>query len=258
MAVSLWRRSLEEVSLQRRQQAECERAQEALSRVTSCFQQLASSLGSSADDSFLREELHKTRSLAHRISQGLARRLIRLLSASDSAPLHDPVTSNDPTRSSDPAPSSEPAPSSDGQVSERLWVNFLSAMECFLSDLRKVSDLIDQFPLTQRSDRCSLINSGCMDGVLGLAAGVAAVQAPWISLDEDPTPDLQNHIRTLDHDLQHLQQRVPVAFWGVEPSKPLWFQLDLSRAEVDSEQSLEELMTVNTNNDATICCHCCV
>ncbi|XP_072318104.1 regulator of G-protein signaling 9-binding protein-like, partial [Eucyclogobius newberryi] len=212
MAVSLWRRSLEEVSLRRRQLAECERAQEALARVTSCFQQLTSSLGSSADGSFLREELQETRSLVHRISQGLARRLIRLLSTSDSTPLHEPAPHDDPTHSTDPAPSLNPAPSADGQtserrVSERLWVNFLSAMECFLSDLRRASNLIGQFPLTQRSDRRSLVNSGCMDGVVGLAARVAAVQAPWISLDEDPTPNLQNHIRTLDHQLQHLQLR---------------------------------------------------
>uniref|UniRef100_A0A8C6U2N6 Uncharacterized protein n=1 Tax=Neogobius melanostomus TaxID=47308 RepID=A0A8C6U2N6_9GOBI len=236
MAASLWRRSVEEVSLRRRQQVECERAQEALSRVTSCFQQLASSLGSSADGSFLREELHETRALAYRISQGLARRLIRLLSNSDSAV-------------------------GDRKVSERLWVNFLSAMECFLCDLRKACDLIVQFPLSQRSDRRALVNSGCVDGVVGLAARVASVQAPWISLDEDPAPNIQSHIRTLDHQLQNLQLRVPVAFWGVEPTKPLWFQMDLSRSEVDPEQSLEELMTVpvvNANDNNFVCCHFCV
>ncbi|CAL1612933.1 unnamed protein product [Knipowitschia caucasica] len=277
MAVSLWRRSLEEVFLWRQRQAECERAQEALSRVTSCFQQLAASLGGSADNSFLREELHESRGLVHRISQGLARRLIRLMSSSDSASFKDNVKFRDATSSvSDPAPLSSdpcaapnPAPSVDGHLneraaSERLLVNFLSAMECFLFDLRKASDLIGQFPLTKRSDRRALVNTGCLDGVVGLAARVASVQAPWISLNEDPTPTLENHIQTLDQQLQQLQLRVPVAFWAVEPLKPLWFQLNLCRSEVESEQSLEELMSPSEDNKTesslslSVCCHCCV
>lgn len=69
--MSRWRRSVDELTAgRRRQQAECERAQNALSRVTSCFQQLAASLGSSADSSFLREEMDETRALAHRICSG--------------------------------------------------------------------------------------------------------------------------------------------------------------------------------------------
>ncbi len=48
----------------------------------------------------------------------------------------------------------------DRQVSERLWVLFLSALENFLSDLRKACDLIGQFPLAQRYDRRSLVNTG--------------------------------------------------------------------------------------------------
>uniref|UniRef100_A0AAQ5ZGF3 Regulator of G protein signaling 9 binding protein n=1 Tax=Amphiprion ocellaris TaxID=80972 RepID=A0AAQ5ZGF3_AMPOC len=136
--MSRWRRSVDELAARHRQQGECERAQDALSRVTSCFQQLATSLGSSADGSFLRDEMDETRALAHRICSGLSRRLLRLLSESDSAP----------------------SGVEDRQVSERLWVLFLSALDNFLSDLRKASDLIGQFPLTQRCDRRSLVNAG--------------------------------------------------------------------------------------------------
>lgn len=56
--------------MRQRQHVECQRGQEALSRVTSCFQQLAASLGSSADGSFLRDELEETRGLVERLSRG--------------------------------------------------------------------------------------------------------------------------------------------------------------------------------------------
>lgn len=55
---------------------------------------------------------------------------------------------------------SAPSGVEDRQVSERLWVLFLSVLENFLSDLRKARDLIGQFPLTQRYDRRSLVNTG--------------------------------------------------------------------------------------------------
>lgn len=70
-SMSRWRRSVDELAARRRQQWECERAQEALSRVTSCFQQLAASLGSSADGGSLRDEMNETRTLAHRICTGM-------------------------------------------------------------------------------------------------------------------------------------------------------------------------------------------
>lgn len=68
--MSRWRRSVDELTVRRQHKRECERAQEALSRVTSGFQQLAASLGSSADGSFLRDELEDKRVLAHRICTG--------------------------------------------------------------------------------------------------------------------------------------------------------------------------------------------
>ncbi|KAM9757976.1 regulator of G-protein signaling 9-binding protein [Menidia menidia] len=196
--MSRWRRSVDELSGGRRQRGECERAQDALSRVTSCFQQLVASLGSSADNSFLRDELDETRGLAHRICTGLSRRLLRLLA--------------------DGAPSGV----EDRQVSERLWVLFLSAVEVFLSDLRKASHLIGRFPLTQRASRRSLVNTGCLDGVVGVAARVALVQVPWLTLEEVPSPELTNHIAGLEALLGELQLRVPVAVWTVEATLPAW------------------------------------
>lgn len=72
------------------------------------------------------------------LSAGLSRRLVRLLSDCDSAP----------------------SGVEDRRVSERLWVLFLSALENFLSDLRKACSLTQQFPLTRRQDRRLLVNSG--------------------------------------------------------------------------------------------------
>ncbi|XP_075869447.1 regulator of G-protein signaling 9-binding protein isoform X2 [Nelusetta ayraudi] len=221
--MSRWRSSVEEVAARQRQQGECQRGQEALSRVTSCFQQLAASLGSSADGSFLRDELEETRGLVERLSKGVA----------------------------------------DRQVLERLWVHFLSSLESFLSDLRKTRYLIGRFPLSQQSDRRSLVNSGCVDGMVGVAARVAWAQTPWISLGEEQSPDLTNHIAGLESMLLELQLRVrqdpsvclsvcdvslllllqvPVAFWSVEATQPAWAEPD---GELEGrDHSLEELMEV--------------
>lgn len=90
--------------------------------------------------------VHLTLSLLHLpyVSSGLSCRLLRLLSDSDSAP----------------------SGVQDRQVLERLWVLFLSALEHFLYDLRKACDLIGQFPLTERSNRRSLVNTGQLTLVL--------------------------------------------------------------------------------------------
>ncbi|XP_071350825.1 regulator of G-protein signaling 9-binding protein [Trachinotus anak] len=237
--MSRWRRSVDELTARRRQQGECERAQEALSRVTSCFQQLVASLGSSADCSFLRDEINETRVLAHRICSGLSRRLVRLLADCDSTP----------------------SGVEDRQVSERLWVIFLSALENFLFDLHKASDLIGQFPLTQRYDRRSLVNTGCIDGMVGVAARVALVQVPWLTLEEEPSPDLTNHIAGLEAMFSEMQLRVPVAFWSVEATQPAWAE---ARAELEGlDESLEDLMAVevvsDSKNKMAACCQppCC-
>ncbi|XP_072239164.1 regulator of G-protein signaling 9-binding protein [Leuresthes tenuis] len=234
--MSRWRRSVDELTIGRRQQGECERAQDALSRVTSCFQQLVVSLGSSADNSFLRDELDETRALGHRICTGLSRRLLRLLSDCNSAPSRV----------------------ENKQVSERLWVLFLSAVEFFLSDLHKASDLIGQFPLSERSSRRSLVNTGCIDGVVGVAARVALVQVPWLPLEEVPSTDLTNHITGLEAMLSEMQLRVPVAFWSVEATQPAWAE---ARSDViDPEDNLEDLMEVEVvSSNVSACCQrpCC-
>uniref|UniRef100_A0A3P9ITY4 Zgc:109913 n=1 Tax=Oryzias latipes TaxID=8090 RepID=A0A3P9ITY4_ORYLA len=230
--MSRWRRSVDELAAAR-QQSECQRAQDSLSRVTSCFQQLVSSLGSSADNSFLRDEIEDARVLAHRICSGLSRRLLHLLSECN------------------PAPSGV----QDTQGSERLWVLFLSAVENFLSDLRKASDLTEQFPLTQRSSRRALINTGCVDGMVGLAARVALVQVPWLILEEEPSPDLTNHITGLETMLGEMQMKIPIAFWSVEATQPAWAE---AQSEfVDPDDSLEDLMeveVVSSSKDGSSCC----
>lgn len=78
------------------------------------------------------------------MSSGLSCRLLRLLSNSDFAP----------------------SGVQDRQVLERLWVLFLSALEHFLYDMRKACDLIGQFPLTEHSNRRSLVNTGQLTLVL--------------------------------------------------------------------------------------------
>ncbi|XP_068598212.1 regulator of G-protein signaling 9-binding protein [Brachionichthys hirsutus] len=224
-----WRCSVDELAARRRQQGECERAQEALSRVTSCFQQLLTSLGSSADCSFLRDDMDEMRVLAHRICHGLSQRLVHLLS--DCYPLGV----------------------EDRQVLERLWVLFLSALENFLSDLHKARHLIERFPLNQHYQRRSLVNTGCIDGLVGVAARVASVQAPWLTLEEKPSPGLVNQITGLDVMLTEMQLRVPVAFWSVEATQAAWAEV---HGEVDEpDDSLEDLMEaeVVSNNKEAAC-----
>uniref|UniRef100_A0A8C8DL27 Zgc:109913 n=1 Tax=Oryzias sinensis TaxID=183150 RepID=A0A8C8DL27_9TELE len=257
--MSRWRRSVDELAAAR-QQSECQRAQDSLSRVTSCFQQLVSSLGSSADNSFLRDEIEDARVLAHRICSGNTCRQNHLPP--------EPPAYTSPFASSCPFPGlsrrllhllseCNPAPSGvqDTQGSERLWVLFLSAVENFLSDLRKASDLTEQFPLTQRSSRRALINTGCVDGMVGLAARVALVQVPWLILEEEPSPDLTNHITGLETMLGEMQTKIPIAFWSVEATQPAWAE---AQSEfVDPDDSLEDLMeveVVSSSKDGSSCC----
>lgn len=44
--------------------------------------------------------------------------------------------------------------------------------------------------------------------MVGVAARVASVQAPWITLEEEPSPDLTNHITGLEAMLSEMQLRV--------------------------------------------------
>lgn len=79
-----------------------------------------------------------TDSLIDCLPLGMSQRLVHLLTACDSAP----------------------SAVADRSVLERLWVHFLSSLESFLSDLKKTHYLIGCFPLSQQSDRRSLVNTG--------------------------------------------------------------------------------------------------
>ncbi|CAL8336828.1 unnamed protein product [Merluccius merluccius] len=230
--MSRWRRSLDELQVRRRHLGECERGQEALSRVTSCFQQLSSALGSTCDGSFLREELEESRVLAFKICSGLSRRLVALLAECDP---------------------STPSPG-ERENAERVWVLFLSALENFLLDLHKASYLIGRFPLTQLCDRHSLVNAGSCDSMAGVAARAASVQTPWITVEVEPSPELTNHIAGLEILLQDMQLKVSVPFWSVESTQQAW-----AEAEDLMEDSMEDLMEVEvvSHDKTNTCCPSC-
>ncbi|CAL8336155.1 unnamed protein product [Lota lota] len=228
-----WRRSLDELQVQRRQLGECERGQEALSRVTSCFQQLSSALGSSCDGSFLREEMEESRVLAYKLCSGLSRRLVSLLAECD--------------------PSS-PSPG-ERESAERVWVLFLSALENFLLDLHKASHLIGRFPLTQRCHRHVLVNTGSCESMAGVAARAASVQTPWITVEEEPSPGLTNHITGLEILLQDMQLKVSVPFWSVESTQQAW--AEAAELMEDSIEDLMEVEVVSHDNKTNTCCPSC-
>eukprot|EP00066_Takifugu_rubripes_P011152 XP_003979613.2 PREDICTED: regulator of G-protein signaling 9-binding protein-like [Takifugu rubripes] len=227
--MSHWHRSVNELVVWHRQQRECERAQEALSRVASCFQQLVTSLGSSADSNFLREEMDETRRVAHQLCTGLSERLVHLLSECDSA-----------------SSSLE-----DRQKLERLWVLFLSALESFLSDLQTAYSLIGRFPLTQPKDRRSLLNTGCTDGMVGVVARVASAKVPWHTVEDSPSSDVTHHITVLEAMLAEMQLKVPVPFWSVEATQPAW--AEAAGEHEDPEDTLEDLMEVEVVSNKTAC-----
>ncbi|XP_041944439.1 regulator of G-protein signaling 9-binding protein [Alosa pseudoharengus] len=224
-----WRRSVGELQARRRQVTECEQALAALSKVTACFQQMASSLGSNTDGSGLREELAEIRAMAHRIYTGLHRRLIALLTETEQA-------------------------QEDREQVERLWVLFLSGLETFQKDLRKTSSLQELFPLTQRRDRSALVKTG-YSGESEVAARAATVQTPWVCVEDEPCPDLQTQISRMDSLLQEMLQRVNVPVWTVEATQKAWVEVE--KEEQDEDETLEDLMQVEvvSQDSVTGCCH---
>uniref|UniRef100_A0A673JBI0 Zgc:109913 n=1 Tax=Sinocyclocheilus rhinocerous TaxID=307959 RepID=A0A673JBI0_9TELE len=195
--MSRWRQSVVEIQTRKRQVNECERAQAALSKVTACFQQMATSLGSNMDGSFLREESWPYSIMPH--SKRLHRRLLSLLIEMEQG-------------------------QEDKEQVERLWVIFLSSLENFQQDLKKVKVLQEIFPLTQRKDRQALVNTGYVGGTSEVAARAAMVQTPWLSVEETASPDLKNHIVEIDVLLEEMFQRVNVPLWSVEPTQPSWLE----------------------------------
>lgn len=49
---------------------------------------------------------------------------------------------------------------------------------------------------------------GCVDGLVGVAARVAWAQTPWLSVGEEASPNLTNHIAGLESMLLEMQLRV--------------------------------------------------
>ncbi|XP_046893161.1 regulator of G-protein signaling 9-binding protein [Hypomesus transpacificus] len=226
-----WQKSVDEIQARRRQVAECERAQEALSKVTACFQQLASSVGSNSDGSFLREEMEETRGLVYRICAGLHRRLVSLMTEME--------------RSQE-----------DREQVNRLWVIFISGLENIQQDLHKASDLINLFPLSQKKDRRALVNTGVSDSVSGVAALAASVQTPWLTVQVEQSPDLKTHITQVDTLLKEMLQKVSVPFWSVESTQQAWVESGCQEDSHDNHGTLEEMMEVESQDSKmSACCH---
>ncbi|XP_035653509.1 regulator of G-protein signaling 9-binding protein [Oncorhynchus keta] len=227
-----WRTSVDEIQARKRQVTECERALEALCKVTACFQQMAISIGSNSDGSFLREEMDETRALAHRICTGLHRRLVPLLTER----------------------ATEPGQEDRLQV-QRLWVLFLTGLENLQQDLHKASDFIDRFPLKQRNDRRALVNTGATDGVTGVSARAASVQTPWLAVEVEQNPDLKTHITQIDVLVKEMLQKVSIPFWAVEATQEAWVEGTQSQdAAHDQDETLEEMMVVSQDDQMSGCC----
>ncbi|KAJ8401337.1 hypothetical protein AAFF_G00385680 [Aldrovandia affinis] len=192
-----WHKSVGEIQARRRPVVECERGQAALSKVTACYQQLSSFLGSNSDCSRLREELEETRAMAYTICKGLQRRLTAQLTEGE-------------------------LPQEEREELERLWVLFISGLEIFQQDLRKAAALQHLFPLNQRRDRRGLLNTGCVGGGSGVAARAASVQTPWVRAEEEPSPELGAHVLQLDGMAQEMLQKVSVPFWSMEATQEAW------------------------------------
>ncbi|XP_028854185.1 regulator of G-protein signaling 9-binding protein isoform X2 [Denticeps clupeoides] len=225
-----WRQSVGEIQARQRQVTECERAQVALSKVTACFQQMASSLGSDSDGSSLREELAETRALAHKICTGLHRRLLALLAEGEQGQEREHV--------------------------ERMWVFLLTGLETFQKDLKKVGSLQEFFPLTQRKDRDTLVKTGTSGGALEIAARVATIQTPWLAVEDDQIPDMKTQISKMDSLMQEMLQRVNVPLWSVEAKQEAWVE-DI-KDEPDQDETLEEMMQVelvSQEGTTSNCCH---
>ncbi|XP_051986277.1 regulator of G-protein signaling 9-binding protein [Xyrauchen texanus] len=146
----------------------------------------------------------------------------------------------------------------DKEQVERLWVLFLSSLENFQQDLRKVTTLQNMFPLTQRKDRQALINTGCAGGTSEVAARAAMVQTPWFLVETTASPDLKTHVEEIDILLEEMLQRVNVPLWSVEPTQQAWVEgCSTQDGGHDNDETLEEMMEVEvvSQNTTAGCCH---
>uniref|UniRef100_A0A3P8YDE7 Regulator of G protein signaling 9 binding protein n=2 Tax=Esox lucius TaxID=8010 RepID=A0A3P8YDE7_ESOLU len=225
-----WQRTVGEIQTRKRQVAECERALEALSKVTACFQQMATSVGSSSDSSSLREKTNDTRALAHKVCTGLHRKLVPLLAET--------------------VPGQE-----DRDKVEQLWVHFLTGLESLQQDLYKFGDLTDRFPLKQKNDRRALIKTGASDEFSGVAAQAASTQSPWVGTEVEQNPDLKTHITQIDAMIKEMLQKVSIPFWAVESTQEAWTEgVDFSDAADDQDETLE-VEVVSQDGKMSGCCH---
>ncbi|XP_066519031.1 regulator of G-protein signaling 9-binding protein [Hoplias malabaricus] len=222
-----WRRSVGEIQARRRQVSECEQAQAALSKVTACYQQMATCLGSNTDGSSLREELEETRTLAHKIFTGLHQRLLALLVETEQG-------------------------QEDREQVERMWVLLLCTLENFQQDLRRVSNIQEIFPLSQRKDRRALVNTGVAGGGSEIAGRAATTQTPWVTTEGKQRPDLRGHVLEIDGLLQEMLQRVNIPLWSIEPTQNAW-----AENGQDDDDTLEEIMEVEAVSEVSRSSGCC-
>ncbi|KAK2857821.1 hypothetical protein Q7C36_005740 [Tachysurus vachellii] len=210
-----WRRSVGEIQARKRLVSECEQAQAAFNKLTACFQQMATCLGSNTDSSLLRDELEETRGQAHKICTGLHQRLLELLVENEQG--------------------------QDDRVQvERLWVLLLSNLENFQQQLKKVSALQELFPIALQKDRQALVNTGASGGGTEVAGCAAVVQSPWVVMECNKNPDLNGHVLEIETLLQEMLQRVNVPLWSIEPMQKAWAE----GTQEDDDDILEEMMEV--------------
>ncbi|KAG7326601.1 hypothetical protein KOW79_010002 [Hemibagrus wyckioides] len=210
-----WRRSVGEIQARKRLVSECEQAQVSFNKLTACFQQMATCLGSNTDGSLLRDEMEETRGQAHKICTGLHRRLLKLLVETEQS-------------------------QDDREQVERLWVLLLSTLENFQQELRKVSALQELFPVTLQKDRHALVNTGASGGGTEVAGRAAMVQNPWVVTECKEKPDLNGHVLEIETLLQEMLQRVNVPLWSVEPMQKAWAE----GTQEEDDDILEEIMEV--------------
>ncbi|KAF7711471.1 regulator of G-protein signaling 9-binding protein [Silurus meridionalis] len=224
-----WRRSVGEIQARKKLVSECEQAQAAFIKLSACFQQMATCLGSNTDSSLLRDELEETRGQAHKICTGLQRRLLELLVETEQK-------------------------QDDREQVERIWVLLLSALENFQQQLKRVIALQELFPIAVKKDRQALINTGASGGGTEVAGRAAMVQSPWVVTECTEKPDLQGHVLEIETLLQEMLQKVNVPLWSVKPMQKAWAE----GTQEEDDDILEEMMEVEVvapDGKSSCCSH---
>ncbi|XP_062852739.1 regulator of G-protein signaling 9-binding protein [Trichomycterus rosablanca] len=224
--MNLWRRSVGEIQAKKRQVSECEQAQAAFCKLTACFQQMATCLGSNTDSSILRDELEETRGLAHKICKGLHRRLLTLLIEMDQD-------------------------QEDREQVERLWALLLCALENFQQELKKVTAIQHLFPLNKQR---AMVNTGASGGGTEVAGRAATVQNPWVTTEAEQKPDLKDHVFVIDDMLREMLEKVNVPLWSVEPTHKAWAECT-QQEEDDLLSEMLQVEVVSQDGGSRCCSH---